>query len=388
MLELKVKNKPQAAAKATNIKVEKVRPLSFDRLNKPVGGGDAQAAIKASRNDVYMFTRQLSNLLKAGMEIPVALEILAGQSSRAGMQRLIKVIGREVNAGRSLAEAIGDYPEIFSDMYINVVYSAQSGGELDKALHYIADLLERRNKLQSQVNRALAYPALMLVVSILVIVFLLTTVIPNITALFLETGKELPLVTRSLILLSNMAQAAAPATVLIIVSGFFGLNYYLRNKVRRQKWDKMKLSLPFVGKFLLQIETSRLCRSLCAMLRGGLNIIESLELASAIMQNKHIQVSVRKISEGINKGMSLEESFRKNGVFQPMIHHAIAIGESTGELEKQLASMAEIVDEEINNTTAFLTSMMEPVIMLTMGLMTGYIVAALLLPIFEINSIV
>lgn len=387
MLELKLKpisqiKKPQISARPI-----KARTITMDATN-PLSELNDKAQLKVSRNDVYVFTRQLSNLLKAGMEIPVALEILAGQTSRVAMQKLIRAILTDVNAGKSLAETISAYPNIFNNMYINVVYSAQTGGDLDKALQYIADLLERRNKLQSQVNRTLAYPCLMLVVSILVIIFLLTTVIPNITSLFLETGRELPMVTRSLIFLSKMTQIAAPYLLLTIASGLFALSYYLRKQANRQKWDKMKLNMPLIGPFLLKIETSRLCRSLCAMLRGGLNIVDSLELATAIMQNRYVQLSVINITEGINKGMSLEESFRRNGVFPPMIHHAIAIGESTGQLEKQLASMADIVDEDLNNTTSFLTSMMEPVIMLAMGVITGYIVAALLLPIFEINSII
>ena len=385
MLELKVKTYPN------RIKLEKESYKKSSSMKVDA----AQINIKARRaaaghinhNDIYMFTRQLANLLKAGMEIPVALEILGDQTSRSGMRSLIKQIAKSVNEGKSLADAICLYPDIFSDMYINVVHSAQNGGELDMALQYIADLLERRKQLKSQINRALAYPVLIIAVSIMVIIFLLSAVIPNISNLFLETGRQLPFITRSLIFVSNMTGIILPFAFAAIAVAYVYLKYYLRSYVNQQRWDHRKLKMPLVGKFLLQAETSRLCRSLCAMLKGGLSIVESLRLATGTVNNKYIRESIRKITDGLNKGMSVEESFRKYGHFQPMIHHAIAIGESTGELEKQLSSMADIIDEEINNTTTLLTTMLEPVIMLVMGVVTGYIVAAMLLPIFEINNI-
>ncbi|MBN2841591.1 MAG: type II secretion system F family protein [Sedimentisphaerales bacterium] len=379
MLELKIQDK-------TNISTPRsVGPATKVQLRKSNSSRGFNSHISA--NDIYMFTRQLANLLKAGMEIPVALEILIGQTDKMNLKLLLSEIYEQVNAGKSLAEAMGKHIDIFGDMYINIIFSAQSGGELDTAMLYMADLLEKRNKLKSQVLRAMAYPTVLLIISVLVITFLLTVVIPNITAMFIETGTELPLITSSLIYLSRGMQHILPYLLAIGILTYLYCQYYLRKPHNRLKWDKKKINLPVYGHFILEVETSRLCLSLCAMLKGGLNIVDSITLATGIIQNCYIRNSLERITEGLNKGMSVEESFRKYGIFPPMIHHAIAIGESTGQLEKQLATMAEILDEEINRTTQTITSMLEPVMMLFMGLVTGYIVAALLLPIFEINNI-
>ena len=336
--------------------------------------------------DLYNFTRQLSNLLKAGMEIPIALEILATQTNRIQVKRIIEDFRKEVNSGRSLADAMNLYPGTFSEMYINVVYSAQSGGELDKSLEYLAEMLEKRNKISDQVNRALAYPTLMISVSIMVVMFLMTTVIPNIAALFLESGRELPFITKSLIFFSNSLQLMTPYIIVLSIAVFFAFKVYIKNPKNRIQADKKILNIPYLGRYLLEIETVRMCRSLCAMLRGGLTIVDSMDLASGAVKNSYMKLSINSISKGLTKGYSIEESFRRYGIFQPMVHHAIAIGESTGQLEKQLTSISDILDDEIDNKTNLITTMMEPIIMLIMGLLTGYIVAAMLLPIFEINS--
>ncbi len=336
--------------------------------------------------DLYNFTRQLSNLLKAGMEIPIALEILVTQTNKTQVKEIIMNFRNEVNSGRSLAEAMALYPGTFSEMFINVVYSAQTSGQLDKALEYLADMLEKRNKISSQVNRALAYPALMLSVSALVIMFLMTTVIPNISSLFMETGRELPFITKSLIFTSKALELTTPYIIVLAIVVFFGFRIFIKKPDNRIQTDKKILTIPYMGRYLLEIETVRLCRSLCAMLRGGLTIVDSMELAGGAIKNTYIKQSINSISKGLTKGYSVEESFRRYGVFQPMVHHAIAIGEATGQLEKQLTSISDILDEEIDHKTNIITTMMEPVIMLIMGLLTGYIVAAMLLPIFEINS--
>ncbi len=379
MLELKIQDKTTTSTTHSVKKVNEVQ-LGKRNVNRRFGS-------HISTNDIYMFTRQFANLLKAGMEIPVALEILISQTDKLSLKALLNEIYEQVNSGKSLAEAMNKHIDVFGDMYINIIFSAQSGGELDVAMVYMADLLEKRNKLKNQVLRAMAYPTLLLVISVLVITFLLTVVIPNISAMFIETGTKLPLITSSLIYLSRGMQYALPylsATGIVI---YMYCRIYLRKPRNRIKWDRKKINLPVYGHFILEVETSRLCLSLCAMLKGGLNIVDSLTLANGIIKNCYIRNSLERITEGLNKGMSVEESFRKYGIFPPMIHHAIAIGESTGQLEKQLATMAEILDEDINRTTQTITSMLEPVMMLFMGLVTGYIVAALLLPIFEINNI-
>ena len=385
MLELKAYNKTKDQKQSS--KPDKPAMPELLRIDK---AEEKQAKntcnIKLSNKDLYNLTRQLANLLKAGMEIPIALEILAAQTNKPQLKEIIELFYREVNAGKSLADAMKLCPGTFSDMFVNVVYSAQSGGELDKSLEYLADMLEKRNKISTQVNRALAYPALMLSVSIVVIMFLMTTVIPNISELFLETGRELPALTKSLMLISHIMEISIPYIMAGAVLAYFVVRVHLKKSENKKQIDQKILSVPYIGKYILDIETARLCRSLCAMLKGGLTIVDSMELAYGAVKNTYIKESINNIANGLTKGLSVEESFRKYGIFQPMVHHAIAIGESTGELEKQLASISSILDEEIDNKTNYLTTMMEPAIMLIMGTLTGYIVAAMLLPIFEINS--
>ena len=385
MLELKTYNPEQK--KLSNNHASKVIMPEIVRKDKKVSKPENDYYnAKLNNKELYNFTRQLANLLKAGMEIPVALEILASQTNKRHIKGIIELFLKEVNAGKSLADAMSLCPAAFSEMFVSVVYSAQTGGDLDKSLEYLADMLEKKNKISTQVNRALAYPALMLSVSITVIIFLMTTVIPNISNLFLETGRDLPFITKSLIFVSNAMQVSAPYLAGLLAIIFFAGKYYIRKSEVRAKLDKKLLDLPYIGNYLLEIETVRLCRSLCAMLKGGLTIVDSMELAKGAVSNRSIKESIVNIANGLTKGQSIEESFRKYGIFQPMVHHSIAIGESTGELEKQLASVSDMLDEEIDNKTSFLTTMMEPIIMLIMGLLTGYIVAAMLLPIFEINT--
>ena len=354
-----------------------------------------QNNITVKPNELCMITRQLATLLRAGMPLVPALTALAEQLAQQGksrhappMQQVIQHLADQVNTGASLAGALQEYPNIFSNLFVNMVRAGQTSGTLEEVLGKLADMLEKRARLTAKIKAALAYPALMIVTSVAVVAFLMAFVVPGISKIFIDMNRDLPWPTTLLISISTFFRNHLIVIAIAVCLLIFAVVTYLKLETGKLKWDRIKLKLPLIGDLFLKIETVRLTRTLGIMLSSGIAILDALEIVKGVIQNSFIAASLGDIKEDIGRGLSTAEAIKRTDLFAPIMYHTIAIGEISGNMEEQLINIADTYDEQIDTITRSLTSLIEPIILMLMGLVVGFIVLAMLLPIFEINQMI
>ena len=343
--------------------------------------------------DVCVSTRQLATLLFAGMPLVPALTALVVQlrateknTRKSSLAAVFQQITDRVNAGDSLADALRRYPAIFSNLFVNMVRAGQASGTLEEILVKQAEMLEKRAQLTARLKAALAYPVLMTASAVGVVWFLMAFVVPGIVNIFLEMNHTLPWPTRLLIMLSSFLTDYALVIGLVLCVSIMCTAAYLKTKNGKNRWDRLKLKFPWLGELLIKVEIIRFARTLSVMLSSGIPILEAIKIVRGVVQNSFIAESLNAVRDDIGSGHSIAHAIRQTGLFPPIMVHTIAIGEMSGNVEQQFANLADGYDEEIKIMVQSLTALIEPVILLFMGLIVGFIVLAILLPIFEINQ--
>jgi len=345
------------------------------------------------------FVRQLSTLLHAGMPLVPALSALVeqmqcpasprGRRWKAASDPLAQIVERirdGVNEGNSLAEALSRYPGLFSPLFINMVSAGEKSGALEEVLSRLADILERRVQLLGKIKSAIAYPAMMALVAAGVVVFLLSYVVPSITRLFVEMNQQLPLPTRLLMGVSNAVQTYFILVLALPCIAAAGLYATCRTREGRQRMDHIKLALPLFGPLLLKLEVARLTRTLGTCMKSGVPVTTAMEIARRVVQNQVIAGAVGKIEEQIQRGDTIANALRSTGMFPPVVFHLLATGQMTGSIENAMTDIAEMYETEVENSIKTLTTLLEPLILLVMGAVVGFIVLSVLLPIYQINQ--
>jgi general secretion pathway protein F len=349
--------------------------------------------------DVCRIARQLATLLRAGMPLVPALsallEQLQGSSERKVMHlgrqenplaEVMKEVYVNVNAGSTLSAALGRHPDVFSNVFVNMVAAGETSGTLEEVFLRLAEMLEKRVHLTNKVKSAVAYPVMMSVVAVTVVVFLLSFVVPSIAQIFLEMERSLPLPTRLLISTSTFMKTYFVPIVIMVCAVIIGIGAWKRSKDGRMKWDRSKLKFPLFGKLFLKVETARLARTLGILLTSGIPVLGALEIVKGIVQNRFIAGALDSVKDRVGRGSDISEAVRKTGIFPPIVIHIMATGQMSGNIENGLMDIAQMYDDEVEMTAKTLTSLIEPVILLIMGAIIGFIVLAILLPIFEINQ--
>ncbi|MHC4244284.1 MAG: type II secretion system F family protein [Planctomycetota bacterium] len=350
--------------------------------------------------DICRIARQLATLLRAGMPLVPALSALVEQLQGSSERKAICLPNREnplalvmkeicdrVNAGSSLSAALGRHPDVFSNVFVNMVAAGETSGTMEDVFLSLAEMLEKRVHLTNKVKSAIAYPIMMSVVAVTVVVFLLSFVVPSITEIFLEMDRALPLPTRLLISTSTFVKTYFVVIVIMVCAVIFGIGAWKRTKDGRMRWDRYKLKVPLFGKLFFKVETARLARTLGILLTSGIPILGALEIVKGIVQNSFIAGALDSVKDRVSKGSDIAEAIRKTGLFPPIVIHIMATGQMSGNIENGLMDIADMYDEEVEMTAKTLTSLIEPIILLIMGAVIGSIVLAILLPIFEINQV-
>jgi len=354
---------------------------------------------RASTRDLSRLARQLSTLLHAGMPLVPALSALVEQMQGTPQNRgvrwgysadpLAPIVARvrdDVNAGSSLAEALGKHPHLFSPLFVNMVAAGETSGALEAVLARLADILEKRVQLTGKVKAAVAYPAMMAVVAVGVVLFLLSFVVPSISELFVKMNQELPLPTRILIGISSFAISHV-VLILVAVGGMVAALVGLARTQDGRRWmDRIKLRLPLFGPLFFKLEVARLTRTLGTLMNSGIPVITAMEISQKISQNHVMTEATEHIKEGVHRGETIANAVRATGLFPPVVFHVIQTGQMTGTVEDGLLNIAEMYDGEVEATVCTLTALLEPMILLLMGGVVGFIVLSILLPIFEINQ--
>jgi general secretion pathway protein F len=343
------------------------------------------------KRDITMVTRQLATLLHAGMPLVPALQALHEQlnEERGRQKHLARMMGYihdRVTGGASLSESMGDFPVQFPPLYLSLIVAGETGGTLEEVLGGLADNLEKRQALAGKIKAAAIYPVVMAFVAIGVVVFLLAHVVPSITQIFLEMDRALPLPTHLLIVISGFVNRYYLLLLIATVASVLGLLAYRKSPRGRYRFDTLMLKIPLLRQFLIQVEITRLARTLAMLLGGGVPILKAMDVTRGIIQNTRLKEAWTGVREQVQKGKGLAEAMKSTGLFPPMVCHVIATGEHTGAMETTLFNISDMYDTQLEATLKALTSLLEPLILVIMGALIGFVVMAILLPIFEINQ--
>jgi len=338
--------------------------------------------------ELAALTRQLATLIGAGLPLVEALEALAEQTERAHLRRALVQIREKVTEGRALAEALAEHPRLFSSLYVNMVRAGEASGALDVVLDRLADYSENQARLLGKVRSALTYPAVMLVLGSSILFFLVSYVVPKVTRIFQETQQKLPSLTVALIVLSGFAARWWWLILLLAAAAATAGRAYARTPHGRERVDRLTLRLPYVGGLVQKLALARFARTLSTLLASGIGLLPALDIVRTIVDNRVIARAIENARDAIREGQSIAPPLRESGVFPPLVVHMVAVGEQSGQLEAMLTKAADAYDTEVENAVSALTTILEPLMIVFMGLVVLFIVLAILMPIFELNRVV
>jgi general secretion pathway protein F len=342
---------------------------------------------RARSKDITIFSRQLASFMKTGVGILPALSTIAQQSRSPYFQTVLEAIRDDVKDGKPLSAALGAYPRFFSTLYVAMVRSGESSGNLGEVLLRVADHRQKQEEILSRVRTALAYPILMAIVGAVTIVFMFTHVMPRLMRVFSRIGQELPLPTKVLVAVSKGLQEWGIGILVVLAIGAFLLKQGSRTKTQRVFVSRLKLRIPIIGNLMYKSELARFNRTLEILIKSGIPILKAIGVAIPIAHNElmreELQASLRKIEEGSSFGKSLQDS----KIFPPFMSSLIVVGEASGRLEEALAEVATSYEKETDEAVKMMTALLEPLIILVMGLIVGFIVIAMLLPVFQMSPL-
>jgi|SRR3989344_4449040 len=342
---------------------------------------------KVPRKELVLFSRQLSTLINAKVPIISALDILIDQVTSKKLKEIINEMMDDIEGGKSLSESVARFPEVFSNLYMNLIKSGELSGTLDSSLLYIADQQERDYELMSKVKGAMTYPIFIISAIFIVGALMFIFVLPQLIGVLREAGAQLPLTTRILIFLTDTLKQYWLWMILLIIGGVAGLRFYLRTVGGRFVWDTIKLRLPIMGKLLKIVYMDRFARNLSTLIAGGIPIVQSLNTVANIVSNTVYRKIIMDAALEVEAGKSIATVFERHTEIPKILTQMIRIGEQTGSLDQILGKLASFYDKEVDNMLRTLTTLMEPVIMILLGLAVAVMVAGILLPIYNLASI-
>lgn len=382
--------------KVARLKLRKggVFPIEVIEQNQTINATGGVVALPGGRRatlhaqDLAILTRQLGTLLMAGLPLVEALGILIEQAETKPAQTLLSDIREQIREGGALSTALQSYPNDFSGIYLHMVRAGETSGALDPILFRLADFLEKQLKLRHQVTNALLYPAMMLGVGVAVLSFLMVFVVPKITAVFTDLHQVLPWPTRLLIAVSDFLGDYWIALLLGGLLLVMGIRRLLNTPAGREQADRLILKLPLIGSVARMVAISRLASTLSTMLASGVQLLDALDVTKRVMNNLVLEQAVEVARGSIREGESIAEPLKRSGVFPPLVTHMIAVGEKSGQMEEMLGKISQIYDNEVDRVVTRLTSLMEPIMIVCMGMVVLFIVLAILLPIFQMGQMV
>ena len=345
-------------------------------------GGRVQLA------DLVMFTRQLATMVDAGIAIVQALQALAEQTPNKVMRDTIKDVCSRVEAGESFSEALIRHPKSFNRLYVSMVHAGEKGGLLAEILARLATYLENSERLRKKVKTALMYPTVVTVVAIVITIFLLVKVIPTFKEVYAGFGAKLPGPTEFLITLSEFLQHYLFYCVIGVGLAIWGWLYYIKTKKGREFWDTQRIKLPIFGSIAHKICLARFTRTLASLVRSGVPILEVLQIVSQTVGNVLMEISIKSAASDIERGDGIATALSKHPVFPTMIIRMLSAGEQTGNIDNMLERVADFLDEEIETTLSGLMSLIEPLLIVFLGVVIGGMVVCMFLPIFNLANIV
>lgn len=342
---------------------------------------------KITQQALLQFTQELGTLLAAGLPLDRSLSILGNLIEGEEFSKVVRTLLEAVRAGKSLAASMAEHPDVFPKLYANMIRAGEAGGILEAVLKYLAEYLERSQALKEDVKSALIYPLILAAAAGLSLIILFVYVIPRFALIFKDVGPAVPWITQVVIGFSQWLTEYGWILLLLVIIASFGTAFYLRNPEGRAELDRMCLRAWLLGDLVRKFETARFARTLSALLKGGVPLLEALGTVQGVVGNRSMARAISQVQFRVREGKGMARPLGESGFFPPLALNMIAVGEETGKLEAMLAEVADHYDQEVKRTTKRLTSLLEPALILGMGLIIGVVVVSMLLAIFSINDL-
>jgi general secretion pathway protein F len=367
--------------------IEKLRASGFIplKITTPREGISKRLTFRRSRPDILTFTTELSALLKAGLPLDRSLNMLSELSESSAMKGIVHSILQSIREGRSFSDALQKHPEVFPQLYINMVRAGEAGGVLDVVLEKLREFLESTKELKESLISAMIYPAILMLTGVASIIILLVYVLPKFSVIFSEMGATLPLPTRVVINTSNIIASYWWLILILIVTGTVLFRNYIRSEKGRYKWDIIKLRL--IGDVITRLETARFTRTLGTLLSSGVPLLQALGNSKGTINNRIISSAIDVVSKEAKAGKGIATPLSRAGVFPPLAISMIKVGEESGQLDTMLLQVAETYETSLRATLRRLLSLLEPAMILFMALIIGFIIVSMLMAIFSITEL-
>lgn len=340
-----------------------------------------------SQKELLNFTQQLATLVSAGLTLDKSLSILVNLTQKPKAKEVLSGIQKRVHSGSTFADALAEHPKIFSNLYVNMVRAGEAGGVLGAVLNRLLEFMEKTDEMKKSVQSALVYPVLLTLVGGAAVAVLMTVVIPKFADIFGDMGQSLPMSTAFLLALSSFLASYWWAILLVLIGVGVTFKINLKNEKFKFQWDTLVLRLPLFGSLMRKIEISRFSRTLGTLIKSGVPILQALYIIQSILNNSVIAKAVEKLHKGLKGGKGISGPLAKTSVFPPLAIHMITVGEETGTLEEMLTKVSDNYDKEIEQSIKQIIALIEPFLILLMGLVVGFIVISMLLAIFSINDV-
>src|SRR5437660_3555413 len=337
--------------------------------------------------DLAIYTRQFSTMVDAGLPIAQCLSILSEQSDSKTLRDVTKRITTEVEGGATLAESFKKYPRVFNDLFTNMLAVGESGGVLDVVLQRLSGYIEKAAALKRKVKGAMVYPVTIIGVAFLVIIFMMIFVIPTFAQMFQGLGAELPLPTRIVMFLSDFTQRYIVVMVIAGAGAIYALKRYYATDQGSKVIDAFLLKVPVIGMLIRKVAVARFTRTLGTLISSGVPILEGLLITARSAGNRVVEATVMQARTAVTSGRTLSEPLKGSTVFPPMVVHMISVGENTGALDQMLQKIADFYDDEVDTAVGALTALLEPMMIVFLGVVVGGLVVAMYLPIFKLVTI-
>src|SRR5882672_10434599 len=341
-----------------------------------------------SRGELALVTRQFATLERAGLTIEECLNVLIEQAESAGARRLLAEVRARVLEGQSLSRGLAAFPSAFPQIYRAMIEAGEHSGKLGDVLERLADYTENREGLRDKILIAFIYPVIVMILAFVIVTFLLVYIMPQMTRVFSSVGQSLPLATRILIAMSDFVRSYGAITLAAAVAAVVAANLMLRDQALRARWHRWLLRLPLVGRLIRGVNAARFSDTLGILTTAGVPLLASLQSAAAVLTNLPMRGAVEEAVRRVREGSALAPALGTAKLFPPLVIHLIASGEATGRLDTMLARAAEAQSRELENWVRGLTAALEPLLILAMGGIVLFVVVAILLPIFEMNTLV
>jgi general secretion pathway protein F len=343
---------------------------------------------RATTADVAVMTRQLATLVRAGVPLVDSIAALTEQVEKEQLVRVLTAVRESLNEGTSFAKSLEAHPKVFPPLFVNMVAAGEASGTLDAVLERLADFMESQARLKGKVVATMAYPVLMTLIGAVLISFLMVAVVPKVTSIFANLGQALPWYTRLLIFVSDVISGFWWLILISIVGGSYAFRRWVKTSAGRYRWDSLSLRWPIFGRLNRLVAVARFSRTLATLLASGVPLLKAMEIGRNVLGNARLQTVVGEAISSIREGESIAEPLKRSGQFPPMVTHMIAVGEKTGQLEAMLENVSRAYEADVETRVQALTSLLEPLMIVVLGGIVGFIAMAILMPLIQMNELV